>query len=336
MRLGWGRMLLISLCLLMLMVNCAKPKSQWQKWQESLELASPDHIALKIEMQKKTFLEGEPLVCRVLIINRVDVPQIIIHPGVRISSLAGGYQKFVVVAESDSQLYYSPNFLANVVVGPEDAIVLEPCDTLYFNAILCPDLFRNPDRERRKLYPGRYTIQSTVHLGTKWFPLPDRRTLTVTSYPTMFSIDSLPTDERGHLSMIRPYLQNFFGHVEGCLFDPEKPPEEYIDSAIFWLDQVRNTTSYFAQYADFVYTCVPAVTRFHDDTVKLRKSIEDAKEFISKYAGSILAEEIDINVAWWLYWRDSTNVEVTQKDRDVIEKYPRNIMAQDIRNYLRR
>jgi len=54
---------IIGVCCLV--IECAIPKSAWLKWQESLNLAYPNEILCRIEMPKKTYLEGEPLVFRI-------------------------------------------------------------------------------------------------------------------------------------------------------------------------------------------------------------------------------------------------------------------------------
>ncbi len=111
--------------------------------------------------------------------------------------------------------------------------------------------------------------------------------------------------------------------------------QEFVDSALFWLDQIRNTNSYFVPFADFIYTCIPAVTRYtHSDTIKLDRSISKASKFIEKYSGSILAEEMEFKLAWWLFRKDSTSTEFYDHAKKVIEKYPKNINSFGIRKHI--
>jgi hypothetical protein len=332
MKSAWKR---IAPYIVILIVFCAKPKPEWLKWQESLDLAYPNELSFKIDMGKKSYFEGEPLIFRMLVNNKIGIPKTIVHPGERTTMLAAGYQTFKVVTESDSVLRYSGYAHANLAMQPEDVIVLEPYDTLYFCAIVCPDLFEQYEypMERVSLSSGNYIIESNVHLGTKFYPRP-ARSLYLTSHPTMLSVESLPYEERDHLSKIRPYMKNFFGHAEECFFPPNNDYEKFIDSAFFWLDKVRNTSSYFAPYADFVYTCLPAVIRIHSDTVKLIKSISEAGKFIDKYNGSILAEEMEFKRVWWLFRKDSTSAEFYEKAREVVEKYPKNINSYGIRKHI--
>ncbi len=324
--------IIFALCFV---INCAKPKSEWLKWQESLDLAYPNELSFKIDMRKKVFSEGEPLVFRLLISNKLSKPRTIVHTGKRASAIEGGFLTFKAVSELDSVLFYSPYVHANIGMSPNDAIMLKPHDTLYFYAILCPDLFRQYiyPRARTALQPGEYILESNIHLGTKFYPKPGRG-LHITSNPTMFSIESLPTEERNHLSKIRPYMKNLFGHVEQCLFDERYLPEEFVDSALFWLDKIRNTNSCFAPYADFVHTCIPAVTRTHSDTIKLNRSISEARRFIAEYNGSILAEEMEFKLAWWLFLKDSTSMDFSEHARKTIEKYPQNFNSFGIRKHL--
>lgn len=332
MRSGWK---IITALAVILMTFCAKPKSEWLKWQESLDLASPNALSFKIDMQRKIFNEGEPLVFRMFIKNKIDIPVTIVHTGERTIMIAAGLQTFKVVTESDSVLMYSGYIHVNLGMQSVDAIVLEPYDTLYFYAILCPDLFRQYEfpMERISLSSGNYIIESNIHLGTKFYPRPARG-LYLTSHPTLFSIESLPAEERDHLLKIRPYMKNFFGHVEGCLFPFDNDHEEFVDSALFWLDQTRNTNSYFAPFADFIYTCIPAVTRIYSDTIKLNRSISEASKFIERYSGSILAEEMEFKLARWLLLKDSTSTEFYEKAKEVIEKYPKNINSFGIRKHI--
>ena len=318
-----------------LITFCAKPKSEWLKWQESLDLAYPNVLSFKIDMQKKNFFEGEPLVFKMLISNKVGIPQTIVHTGRRTSMIAGGRQTFKVVTELDSVLMYFTYVHANIGIRSKDAIVLGPYDTLYCYAILHPDLFRQYDfpKEHRKLQSGEYILESNIHLGTKFYPKPGRA-LDVTSHPTMFAIESLPIDEQDYLSKIRPYMKNFFGHVEECLFPFDNNHEEFVDSALFWLGQIRNTNSIFASYADFVYTCIPAVTRTYSDTIKINKSISETRNFIEKYNGSILAEEMEFKLAWWLFLQDSTSGEFYKHANKIIKRYPKNINSFGIRKHI--
>jgi hypothetical protein len=335
MRSDWS---IIAALAVILMTFCAKPKSEWLKWQESLDLAYPNTLSFKIHMEKKVFYEGEPIVFKILLSNKTDVPQTIIYSGPRSSMIVHGLHTFKVVTELDSVLIYAQYTHSHGSSRPEDAIVLGPYDTLYSHAILCPDLFRQYEfpMERTSLSQGDYLIESNIHLGTKFYPRPARG-LDLTSPPTMFSIESLPTEERIHLSRIRPYMKNFFGHVEECLFplDSSSNHRGFVDSALFWLDRIRNTSSYFAQYADFVYTCIPAVTRSYDDTVKLNKSIAAAKEFINRYDGSILAEEMEFKRVWWLYRKDSTGTEFNEQAKKTINKYPKNLNSFGIKKHIR-
>ena len=326
---------IIATFVIILIISCAKPKSEWLKWQESLDLASPRALLFKIDMQKRIFFEGEPIVFRMLISNKLDVPATIVHPGERAIMLAAGLQTFKVVTESDSVLMYSGYTCVNLGMQSVDAIVIEPYDTLYFYAILSPDLFRQYEfpMERESLSSGNYIIESNIHLGTKFYPRPARG-LDIASHPTLFSIETLPAEEKGYLSKIRPYMQNFFGHVEECLFPLDNDYENFVDSALFWLDQIRNTNSYFAPFADFVYTCIPAVTRSHSDTIKLNRSISEASKFIEKYSDSILAEEMEFKLARWLWLKDSTSSEFYKQAKKVINKYPKNINSFGIKKHL--
>jgi hypothetical protein len=321
-----------------LVTFCAKPKSEWLKWQESLDLAYPYTLSFRIKMEKKIFYEGEPIVFSMLLINRTDIPQTIIYSGPRTHMIVRGLHTFKVVTELDSVLAYAPYTHAHGSERPEDAIALGPYDTLYLHAILCPELFRQyePPMTRISLQPGNYMIESDIHLGTKFYPRPGRG-LDLTSPPIMFSIDSLPAVERIHVSRIRSYMKNFFGHVEECLFPMDNGGDagEFVDSALFCLNQVRNTGSYFAPYADFVYTCIPAVTRSYGDTIRLNKPIAAAKEFISKYDGSILAEEMEFKLVWWLYLKDSTETEFDEQAEKVVNKYPRNVNSFGIKTHIK-
>lgn len=332
MRADWK---ILTIFALILMTYCAKPKSEWLKWQESLDLAYPNVLSFKIDMQRKIFYEGEPLVFRMFIRNKTDIPVTIVHTGERAIMIAAGLQTFKVVTELDSVLMYSGYTQVNIGMQSLDAIVLESYDTLYFYAILYPDLFRQYEfpMERVSLSSGDYIIESNIHLGTKFYPRPARG-LDLTSHPTLFSIESLPAEERDHLSKIRPYMKNFFGHVEGCLFPLDNDHEEFVDSALFWLDQIRNTDSYFAPFADFIYTCIPAVTRTHSDTIKLNRSISETSKFIENYNGSILAEEMEFKLAWWLFRKDSTSTEFYDHAKKVIERYPKNINSFGIRKHI--
>ena len=335
MRSDWKTIIVVFLLLFMF---CAKPKSKWLKWQESLDLAYPNELSFKIDMQKKNFFEGEPIVFRMIISNKLDIPKIIVHPGERAVVLAAGWQTFKVVTEFDSVLMYSGYVHANLGMQSVDAIVLEPYDTLYFYAILCPDLFKQYDfpMERVNLSSGDYIIESNIHLGTKFYPRPARG-LFLTSHPTLFSIEPLPADEKEYLSKIRPYLKNFFGHAEECFFPldyEDNNYERYVDSALFWLDHIRKTDSHFTTYADFVYTCIPAITRTYNDTIKLNRSISEANMFIKKYPGSILSEEMEFKLAWWLFLKDSTSSEFKEYARSLISKYPKNINAFGIKKHI--
>jgi hypothetical protein len=326
---------ILTIVVSILIVFCAKPKSEWLKWQESLDLAYPNVLSFKIDMQKKNFFEGEPLVFKMLISNKVGIPQTIVHTGKRTSMIDGGLQKFKVVTELDSVLMYFTYVHANIGIRSIDAIILGAYDTLYCYAILHPDLFRQYDfpKEHRKLQSGEYILESNIHLGTKFYPKPGRA-LDITSHPTMFAIESLPIDEQDYLSKILPYMKNFFGPVEECLFPFDNNHEEFVDSALFWLDQIRNTNSIFAPYADFVYTCIPAVTRTYSDTIKINKSISNAKKFIEKYNGSILAEEMEFKLTRWLFLKDSTSTAFYKQAEKVIEKYPKNINSFGIRKHI--
>ena len=208
MRSDWKILTIISV---LLMIFCAKPKSEMLKWQESLDLAYPNALSFKIEMEKKNFIEGEPLFFKMLISNKIDLPRTIIHTGERTSTIAGGRQTFKVVTELDSVLMYFSYVHANIGIHPEDAIVLGSYDTLYCYAILSPDMFRKIGfpGEIVSLPPGDYIIESSVHLGTKFYPKPGR-SLRITSHPTMFSVESLSMEEHDYLSKIRPYMKNFF------------------------------------------------------------------------------------------------------------------------------
>jgi len=318
-----------------LMTFCAKPKSEWLKWQESLDLAYPNVLSFKIDMQKKNFFEGEPLVFKMLISNKVEIPQTIVHTGRRTSMIAGGLQTFKVVTELDSVLMYFTYVHANIGIRSKDAIVLGPYDTLYCYAILHPDLFRQYDfpKEHRKLQSGEYILESNIHLGTKFYPKPGRA-LDVTSHPTMFAIESLPIDEQDYLSKIQPYMKIFFGDAEEGLWPKDGSIVDFADSALFWLDQIRNTNSIFAPYADFVYTCILGITRTYKDTIKLNKSITNAKNFIEKYDGSSLAEEMEFKLAWWLFLKDSTSGEFYKHANKIIKRYPKNINSFGIRKHI--
>jgi len=328
----------ITTLAVVLMTFCVKPKSEWLKWQESLDLAYPNSLSFKIHMEKKVFHEGEPILLKMLIGNKTDIPQTIIYSGPRTHMVVRGLHTFKVVTELDSVLVYAQYTHAYGTIRPEDAIVLGPYDTLYLHAILCPDLFRQYELPMAgiSLSQGNYVIESDIHLGTKFYPRPGRG-LDLTSPPSMFAIESLPAEERIRLSRVRPYMKNFFGHVEECLFplDNNSDHEEFVDSALVWLDRIRNTSSCFAQYADFVYTCIPAVTRFHDDTVKISKSIAAATEFINQYDGSILAEEMEFKLTWWLYQQDSTGTEFIEQAKKVINKYPRNLNSFGIKKQIK-
>jgi len=317
------------------MTFCAKPKSEWLNWQESLDLAYPDVLSFKIEMEKKNFIEGEPLVFKMLISNKINIPKTIVHTGERTSMIAGGRQTFKVVTELDSVLMYFSHVHANIGIHPEDAIVLGSYDTLYCYAILSPDMFRKIEfpGEIVSLPPGDYIIESSVHLGTKFYPKPGR-SLNITSHPTMFSVESLPMEEQDYLSKIRPYMKNFLGNAEEGLWSYNSHYLGFVDSALFWLDQIRNTNSHFTPYADFVYTCIPAVTRTYSDTIRLSGSISEANKFIEKYDGSILAEEMEFKLAWWFFLKDSTGAEFYDHAKKVIEKYPKNINSFGIRKHI--
>lgn len=333
MRSNWKVLSAISL---ILMTLCAKPKPEWLKWQESLDLANPNALSFKIDMQKKVYYEGEPMVFKILIINKVGTPQTIVHTGSRTSQISGGLHSFEVVSEFDSVFLYCPYVHANIGMSPNDAIVFGPYDTLYTHAILYPDLFRQRDYPKRKLQPGVYILESSIHLGTKFYPKPGRA-LNITSHPTMFTIDTLPAIELDNLSKMRPYMEVFFGSVEEGFWSVDYNSKNFIDSALFWLDTVKHSESRFAPYADFIYTCIPALTRRQDDReVKINKSVVNAKSFIEKYPGSTLAEEMEFNIAWWLYYKDSTSVEFLNQAMKVIEQYPKNLNSCGIKKLLNR
>jgi hypothetical protein len=334
MRSAWN---IIAILIISLTIFCTGPRSAWLKDQESLDLAYPNELSFRIEMQKKSFFEGEPLVSKMFISNKLDRSRTILHIGNRTSMIAGGLLTFKIVTEFDSVLMYSGYILANIV-GPYDATELGPDDTLYFHAILYPDLFRQYDypMKWRKLQPGEYVLESNIYLGTKYYPKP-ARTLFITSHPTLFSIVSLPAEEQEELSKIRLFMKNFFGCREECLIpfnNEDNDQEEFVDSALFWLDQIRNTNSYFAPFADFTYTCIPAVTRTHSDTLRLNRSISEAKKFIEKYNGSILAEEMEFKLAWWLFYKDSTSREFYDHAKKVVKKYPKNINSFGIKRHI--
>jgi hypothetical protein len=77
------------------------------------------------------------------------------------------------------------------------------------------------------------------------------------------------------------------------------------------------------------------VTRSYGDTIRLNKSIAAAKEFINKYDGSILAEEIKFKLVWWLYLKDSTGTEFDEQAEKVVNKYPRNINSFGIKTHIK-
>ena len=140
MRLDWK---ILTTLAVILMTFCAKPKSEWLKWQESLDLTYPDAMSFKIDIKDKSFYEGEPITFRMLIINEVDIPRTIIHLGSRTAMIRRALHTFKVVTGLDSVLRYSPYSHAHGSIRPEDALVLGSYDTLYCHAILHSDLFFN-------------------------------------------------------------------------------------------------------------------------------------------------------------------------------------------------
>ena len=73
---------------------------------------------------------------------------------------------------------------------------------------------------------------------------------------------------------------------------------------------------------------------FYSDTIKINKSISEASKFIEKYNGSILAEEMEFKLTWWLFSKDSTSTAFYKQAKKVIEKYPKNINSFDIRKHI--
>jgi len=188
------------------------------------------------------------------------------------------------------------------------------------------------------LTSGDYIIESKIYLGIKFYPKPGRG-LNLISHPTMFRIIALPADEYDHWAKIRSCFESFFGAVEGSisLFFQDCDREVYIDSALSMLNIIRNCESLFAPYANYVYTCIPAITRRPNDyEEKLERSINLARMFIEKYQGSILAEEMEFNLAWWLCYKDGTSIEFLNQAKKVIEKYPKNLNSYGIKKLLNR
>jgi hypothetical protein len=170
---------------------------------------------------------------------------------------------------------------------------LHPHDTLYINQIISPDLFRDEDSlKKTDLKPGDYIMECELLLGCKFYPEP-ARDLRIKTHPTFFHIDSTPTADMEGFSKIRPFLDKFFSYIE------EAPST---DSILMTLNEISNSESPFAQVANYVYACMPRNIAYSvNDKSKIDQSIKLGKKFIKRYPNSILAEEMEDNIGWWLY-----------------------------------
>jgi len=125
----------------------------------------------------------------------------------------------------------------------------------------------------------------------------------------MFHIIALPAEEADYWTRIRSYFESFFGSVEGAIspFFQDCDREAYIDSALFWLDAIGNSESLFAPYADFIYACIPAITRRADNSEKkIEKSLNGLRAV--SYYGCLLVRPPKITDA--AHWEDPKTLDL--------------------------
>ncbi len=276
--------------------DCVKQKSEWLKWQEAFNLAYPKDISCFIDMPQKTYLEGEPLIFRIKLINKSDTRKSIIAHG-RQTDIAGGFVSINVINESNKILGYCPGISVNIMLSPQSERVFNPGDTIYINQIISPDLFRDKiTLNEVALNPGYYRLECKIHLGTKFYPKPGRD-LSIMTNQIPFHVDSVPEGEKINLFIIRPLMKEFFSTVESSIFS---------DSALYQLEDVGNGLSQFSPIAYFVYLCTKGyISTKENNKEGLDNVITRGKKFVNRFQDSILIQEMRINIGWWLYAKDS-------------------------------
>ncbi len=313
-----------------ILTNCAfcQDKSisrEWRKWQESLNLAYPEEVDFKIQLEKPILMEGEPLLLKCFIINKTAKNITVVPPYDRITALMTFKLGFNVLTEQNSEYKYHIGFHADGISLPGDEKVIGPHDSLYINAILWPNNFydwdKRQERAQRRLFPpGQYKLYGRLFLGVKFYPKPSRDLIMV-SDTILFTVNAIAPDEQNLLVTIEPLISAFFYKLENILLIKDSLRQVILPSLLPVFDELRRRNSIMIPLIDFVSIKSSALI----DTSNIDRIIADAKQFIVDHQGSILAEEMEFMLAEMLYRQEKKSATFVKEANRIIAKYPKNI-----------
>jgi len=321
-----------AICILIivfLVITCfAAGGKDWLKWQESLDLARPEDLASGITIEKSIISEGEPLLISCFIKNITTKDATVILPVYnRIAALFTLTAEFSIKTSNGVEYWYRTNVHIDVGLSPSSERIIMPNDSIYINAILWPDNFTEIKKlhPKRGLNPGDHTISCTILLGAKFYPKPGR-TLVITSDTKMVTMKQISIDDQKNLSAVKNIMTEFFGYGEG---------EDVSDScrhlAYPLLNEIRDSYSYLAPYANFVYISMLAYDRYKN---RLDEAITKAREFIKNHQGTILGEEMEFLLVKMLYQKEGICERFVEEAQRVIITYPKNINSIEIQYLL--
>lgn len=311
------------------LINCAfcqdkSMRKELVRWHESLNLAYPEEVDFKIQLQKTTLLQGVPLLLRCFIINKTAKNITVIPPSDRLYGLTLGTIGFKILTEENTEHAYRIGFHARGVLLPGDEKVIGPHDSLYINAILWANNFYNWDkryqRAQRRLFPtGQYKLYGRIFLGVKWHPKPSRD-LVMFSDTVMFMINAIDPEEQNWLVAVEPLMSAFFYKLENILSLYDSLRQARL-AVLPVFDEVRKHNSIMVPIIDFVSISIRASI----DTNNIDNVITDAKRFIAEHEGSLLAEEMEFVLAKILYEKENNSATFVKEANRIIAKYPKNI-----------
>jgi hypothetical protein len=320
------------------LINCAfcQDKSiskELAEWYESLDLAYPAEVDFRIQLEKKTLLQGEPLILRCYVINKTAKHITIIPPSNRLRGLMLGTVGFSLLTEKDDENEYQIGFHASGIQLPGSERIISPGDSVYISMILWPNNFydwnKRGERAQRGLFPtGQYKLYGRIFLGVKWYPKPCRD-LIMFSDTVLFTINAIDPGEHDLLVAIDPLMSAFFYKLENVLLLTDSLRQARL-ALLPVFDEIRRRNSFMVPLVDFVSISIRAST----DTTNINPVVADTKRFIAEHEGSLLAEEMEFLLARMLYEKEETRVDFTKETQRIITTYPKNISVFEVKEWL--
>ena len=299
-------------------------------WHKSLDLAYPEDIEFKLELERAILFEGQPILVRCLIINKRSEDITVIPPPHRLRSLVTNSLGFNIINGQNIDLPYQLGFHARSMFLPGDEKVIGPHDSLYINMILWSNNFykwenRNQGTQKLLFLYGEYKLYGQIFLGVKWYPKPSRDIL-LFSDTVNIRINTTNAADRNWLIAAEPLICAFFYKVEnGLLFD-----ESLYVEAVPILEEIRKGNSNLAPLIDFVSISIEAVTR----NGNIDPVIDDAKNYIAKNKGSILAEEMEFVLLSMLHKNNEYQTVFVKEANRISAEYSKNINVFTVNNWL--